>query len=167
MLPQRSYGAPPFGPPRVEAVGSSSGTMAGGTPAGLGSSLPVDALSLEEEKRQRRELQRMFEVTPEDVARAQWQRSTWDHRSLDPPSAAGGAGLSLHGVGGVAAHGGSRSAADIRRLRHLAQVFLDAAEEASTAASDGTPISGVVRPLPRRSRRPGGLPPGRRARARQ
>jgi len=53
---QRSDGAPPFGPPRVEAVGSFSGTMAGGTPTGLGSSLPVDALSLEYEKRQRWEV---------------------------------------------------------------------------------------------------------------
>ena len=51
---QRAAGLPPFGPPRVEAVGSSSGTQAGGTRSGLGSIRPTDALSLEEEKRQRR-----------------------------------------------------------------------------------------------------------------
>ena len=137
---QRPDGAPPFGPPRVEAVGSSSGTLAGGTPAGLGSIRPTDALSLEEEECQRRELQRAFGVTPEDVARARWQRATRDHWSLDAPSTAGGAGPSLHGVGGVAAQGVSRPAADTGHLRHLAQVLRDAAEEASTAASDGTPV---------------------------
>jgi len=109
----------------------------------------------------------MFGVTPEDVARAQWQRSTCDHCSLDPPSAVGGAGLSLRGVAGVAARGRSRSAADTRRQRRVAQVFRDAAEEASIAALDGTPSSGVVRPLPRRSRRPRCLLPFRRARAKQ
>jgi len=62
-------GAPPFGPPRVEAVGSSSGTRTGGQPAGLGPIRPTDALSPEEEKQQRREIQSVFGVTPEDVAR--------------------------------------------------------------------------------------------------
>jgi len=137
---QRPDGAPTFGPPHVEEVGTSSGTMVGGISAGLGSSRQVDALSLEEEKRQRRDLQREFGATPEDVARAQWQSSTRDHWSLDPPSAAGGAGPSLNGVGGAATHGLSRSAADTARLRHLAQVFRDAADEASTATSDGTQI---------------------------
>jgi len=33
---QRLEGVPPFGPPRVDAVGSSSGTLDGGTPAGRG-----------------------------------------------------------------------------------------------------------------------------------
>jgi len=137
---QRPAGAPPFGPPRVEAVGSSSGTRAGGTPAGLGPIRPTDALSLEKEERQRRELQRAVGVTPEDVAREQWQRTTRDHWSLDAPSTVGGAGPSLHGIGGVAAQGGSRPATDTGHLRHLAQVFRDAAEETSTAASDGTPV---------------------------
>ena len=139
---QRSDGAPLFGPPRVEEGRSSSGTIVGGTPAGLGSSRPVDALSLEEEERQLRELQRAFGGTLEDVARAQWQRSTRVHWSLDPPSVARGAAPSLHGVGGVAANGLARSAADTGRLRHLAQDFRDAGEEASTAASDGSPIPG-------------------------
>ena len=76
---QRLDGAPPFGTPRVDAVGSSLGTAAGGIPTGPGSSRSVDALSLEEEKRQRRDLQRAFGVTPDEVARAQWQRSTRDH----------------------------------------------------------------------------------------
>jgi len=35
---QRPDEAPPFGPPWVEAVGSASGSMVGGIPAGLGSS---------------------------------------------------------------------------------------------------------------------------------
>jgi len=91
---QRPEGAQPFGPPRVAAVGSSSGAPAGGIPTGPGSSRSVDALSLEEEKRQRRDLQRAFGVTPDEVARAQWQRSTRNHWSLDPPSAAGGWGPS-------------------------------------------------------------------------
>jgi len=136
---QLQDGAPPSGPPRLDAVGSSSGTAAGGIPTGPGSSRSVDALSLEEEERQRRDLQRAFGVTPENEARAQWQRSTRDHWSLDPPTAAGGSGLRLHGVRGAATHGLSRPAADTARLRHLAQVFPDAAEEVSTAASDGTP----------------------------
>jgi len=75
---QRQDGAPPFGPPRVQAVGSSSGTAAAGIPDGPGSSRSVDALSLEEEERQRRDLQPAFAVTLEEVARAQWQRSTRD-----------------------------------------------------------------------------------------
>ena len=107
---QRPDGAPPSGPPRVGAVGSSSGAPARGIPTCPGSSRSVDALSLEEEERQRRDLQRAFGDTPEEVARAQWQRSTRDHWSLDPPSAAGGSGTSLHGVGGAATHGLSRSA---------------------------------------------------------
>jgi len=134
--------APPFSPPRVAAVGSSSGTPAGGIPTGPGSSRSVDALSLEEEKRQRRDLQRAFGVTPDEVARAQWQRSTREHWSLDPPSAAGGSGHSLHGVGGGATHGLSRPVVDTARPRQVAQVFRDAAEKASTAASDGTPAPG-------------------------
>jgi len=139
---QRPDGAPPFGPPRVAAVGSSSGSPGGGIPTGPGSSRSVDALSLEEEERQRRDFQRAFGVTPEVVARAQWQRSTRDHSSLDPPTAAGGSGPSLHWVGGAATHGLSRPAADTARLRQVAQVFRDAEEEASTAASDGTPAPG-------------------------
>jgi len=139
---QRPDGAPPFGPPHVAAVGSSSGAPAGGIPTGPGSSRSVDALSLEEEKRQRRDLQRAFGVTPEEVARAQWQRSTRDHWSLDPPSAAGGSGPSLHGVGGGATHGLSRPVADTARLHRVAQVFRDAAEEASIAASGGIPAPG-------------------------
>jgi len=102
----------------------------------------VDALSLEEEERQLRDLQTAFGVTPDEVARAQWQRSTRDHWSLDPPSAAGGSGPSLHGVGGGATHGLSRAVADTARLRQVALVSLDAVEEASTAASDGTPAPG-------------------------
>ena len=136
---QRPDGAPPFGPPRVAAVGSSSGTPAGGIPTGPGLSRTVDALSLEEKERQRRDFQRAFGVTTEDVAWSQWQRSTRDHWSLDLPTAAGGSGPSLHGFGGAAAHGLSRPAAATTRLRQVAQVFRDAAEEASTAASDGTP----------------------------
>jgi len=73
---QRPDQAPPFGLPRLNAVGSLSGTMVGGIPAGLGSSRSVDALSLKEEERRRRDLQRTFGATQEDVARAQWQRAT-------------------------------------------------------------------------------------------
>jgi len=102
----------------------------------------MDALPLEEDERQRRELQRAFGVTPEEVARARWQRTTRDHWSLDAPSATGGSGPSLQGIGGAAAPGPPRSVADPGHLRHLAQVFRDAAEEASTAASDGTPVPG-------------------------
>jgi len=63
-------GAPPFGPPRMEAVGSSSGTRTGGQPTSLGPIRATDALSPEEEERQCWELHRVFGVTPEDVARA-------------------------------------------------------------------------------------------------
>jgi len=139
---QRPDRAPPFGPPRVAAVGSSSWAPAGGIPTGPGSSRSVDALSLEEGERQRRDLQRAFGVTPEEVARAQWQLATRDHWSLDPPSAAGGSGPCLHGVRGTATHGLTRPVADTAHLRQVAQVFRDAAEEASTAASDGTPEPG-------------------------
>jgi len=52
----------------------------------------------------------------------------------------GGAAPSLHGVGGVAPQVVARPAADTGHLRHLAQVFLDAAEEVSTAESDGSAI---------------------------
>jgi len=141
---QRPDGAPPFGPPRVAAVGSSSRAPAGGLPTGPGSSRSVDALSLEEEEGQRRDLQRAFGDTPEEVALAQCQRSTRDHWSLAPPSAAGGSGTSLHGVGGAATHGLSRPVADTAHLRQVAQVFRDAAEAASTAASDGTPAPGRI-----------------------
>jgi len=119
---QRPDGAPPFGPHRVAAVGSSSGAPAGGMTTGPGSSRSVDALSLEEEERQRRDLQRAFGVTPEEVAWAQWKRSTRDKLSLDPPSAAGGSGPSLHGVGGGATHGLSRPVADTARLLQVAEV---------------------------------------------
>jgi len=139
---QRPDVPPPFGPPRVAAVGTSSGAPSGGIPTGAGSSRSVDALSLEEEERKRRNLQRAFGVTPEDVARAQWQRCTPDHWSLDPPTAVGGSGPSLHGVGGADTHGLSRPAAETAHLRQVAQVFRDAAEEASTAVSDGTPAPG-------------------------
>jgi len=139
---QRPDRAPPLGPPRVAAVGSSSGAQAGGIPTGPGWSRLVDALSLEEEERQRRDLQRAFGVTPEDAVRAQWQRSTRDHWSLDPPTAAGGSGPSLHGVAGAASRGLSRPVADTAHLRQVAQVFRDAAEEAFTAALDGTPAPG-------------------------
>jgi len=115
-------------------MGSSSGTIVGGILDGLRSSLSVDALSLDEEERQRRNSQRAFGATREFVARAQWQLSTRDHWSPDPPSAASGPGSRLHGVSGAGTHGLSRSAADTSRLRHLAQVFRDAAEEAFTAA---------------------------------
>jgi len=124
---QRPDGAPPCRPPRLAALGSSSGAPAVGIPTGPGSSRSLDALSLEDEERQRRDLQRAFGVTPEDVARAQWQRSTRDHWSVDPPTAAGGSGPSLHGVGGAATHGLSRPADDTARLRQVAQVFRDAA----------------------------------------
>ena len=139
---QRPDRAPPLGPPRVAAVGSSSGAQAGGIPTGPGWSRLVDALSLEEEERQRRDLQRAFGVTPEDAVRAQWQRSTRDHWSLDPPTAAGGSGPSLHGVAGAASRGLSRPVAATAHLRQVAQVFRDAAEEAFTAALDGTPAPG-------------------------
>jgi len=139
---QRPEVAPPSCPPRVAAVGSSSGAPAGGIPTGPGSSRSVDALSLEEEERQRRDLQRAFGVTPDEVTRAQWQRSTRDHWSLDPPSAVGGPGPSLHGVSGGATHGLSRPVADTVRLRQVVQVFRDAADEASTAALNGTPAPG-------------------------
>jgi len=139
---QRLEGAPPAGPPRVDAVGRSSGTLVGGTPAGRGPRRPMDALSLEEDERKRRELQRAFGVTPEEVARARWQKNTRDHWLLDAPAGAGGSGPSLQGVGGAAAPGPPRAAADPGHLRHLAQVFRDAAEEASTAASDETPVPG-------------------------
>jgi len=102
----------------------------------------VDALWLEEEERQRRDLQRAFVVTPEEVARDQWQRSTRDRWSLDPLSAAGGSGPSLRGVGGGATHGLSRPVAETAHLRQVAQVFRGAAEEVSTATSDGTPAPG-------------------------
>jgi len=101
----------------------------------------MDALSPEEDERQRRESQRAFGVTPEEVARARWQRTTRDHWSLDAPSGAGGSLPSLQGVGGAAAPGPPRAAADPGHLRHLAQVFREAAEDASTEASDGTPVS--------------------------
>ena len=101
----------------------------------------TEALSLEEDERQRRELQRAFGVSPEVGAPAQWHRATRDHWSLDAPSMVGGAGPSLHGVGGVAPQVVPRPAADTGHLRHLAQVFRDAAEEASTAALDGTQVS--------------------------
>jgi len=101
----------------------------------------VEALSLKRE-RHRWELQRAFGFTPEDAARAQWQHSTRAHWSLDALSAAGGARPSLPEVGGVAAQGLSRSAADTRRLRHVAQVFRDVAEEASASVSGGTPVLG-------------------------
>jgi len=101
---QRPDVAPPFGPPRVDAVGSASGTAAGGIPTGPDSTRSVDALSREEEEQQSPDIQRAFGATPKDVARAQWQRSTRDQWSLDPPSAAGGSGPSLHGVGGAATH---------------------------------------------------------------
>jgi len=100
----------------------------------------MDALSLEEDERQRLELQRAFGVTPENVDRARWQRTTRNHWSLDAPSGAGGSGPSLQGVGGAAAPGPPRSVADPGHLRQLAQVFRDAEEKASTAASDGTPV---------------------------
>jgi len=137
---QRPDGELPFGPPRVEAVGSSPGIAAGGTPAGLGSNRTPDALSLVEEEQERREFQRAFGVTPEDVARAQWRRATRDHWSIDATSKAGGTGPSLHGVGGVAAQGGTRPAADTGHLQHLAKALRDAAEEVSNAASEGTPV---------------------------
>jgi len=139
---QRLEGAPPFGPPRVDAVGSSSGTLVGRTPAGRGPRQPMYALSLQEEERQRRELQRAFGVTPEEVARARWQWTTRNHWSLDAPSGAGGSGPSLQGVGGAVPPGPPRAAADQEHLRHLAQVFRDAAEEASTAALNGIPVPG-------------------------
>ena len=41
-------GAPPFGPPRVGAVGSLSGTMVSGMPAGRRSSRPMDAYTIPE-----------------------------------------------------------------------------------------------------------------------
>jgi len=132
--------APPFCPTHMKAVGSSSGTRAGGTHSGLGRIRPTDALSLKEKERQRQELQRAFGITPEDVARAQWQHTTRDHWSLDAPSTVGGGGPSLNGIGGVAAEGPSRPATDTGHLRHLAQVFRDTAEETSTAASEGTPV---------------------------
>jgi len=94
----------------------------------------MDALSLWEERPKRPELQRAFWVTPEDMPQAQWQRATRDHWTLDAPSAAGTAGTGLHRVGGVAAQGLWRLAADTGRLRHVALVFRDAAEETSTAA---------------------------------
>ena len=76
---QCPVGAPLFGPPRMEAVGSSSGSQTARHPNILGPIRPTDALSPEEEERQRRERQRVFGVTPKDVARAQWQRTTRDH----------------------------------------------------------------------------------------
>ena len=102
----------------------------------------MDALSPEEDERQRRESQQAFGVTPVEVARARWQRTTRDHWSLDAPSVTGGSGPSLQRVDGAAAPGLPLAAADPGHLRHLAHVFRDAAEEASTAASDGTPVPG-------------------------
>jgi len=99
---QRPGGAPPFGQTRVEKVGSSAGARAGGKPSGMGKIRLTEALSLEEDERQRRELQRAFGVSPEVGAPAQWHRATRDHWSLDAPSMVGGAGPSLHGVGDVA-----------------------------------------------------------------
>jgi len=72
-------GAPPFGPFRVEGVGSLAGTWAGGTPAGLAMIRPTDSLPLEEDKRQRLELQRAFGVTLRAGTRTQWHRATRDH----------------------------------------------------------------------------------------
>jgi len=72
-------GAPSFGPPRMEAMGSSSDTRTRGQPTSLGPIRPTDALSPAEEERQRRQLQRVFGETPKDVARAQWRRNTQDH----------------------------------------------------------------------------------------
>jgi len=73
---------------------------------------------------------------------ARWLRTTRDHWSLDAPSVTGGSGPSLQRVDGAAAPGLPLAAADPGHLRHLAHVFRDAAEEASTAASDGTPVPG-------------------------
>ena len=70
------------------------------------------------------------------------KRTTRDYCSLDAPSGKGGSGPSLQEVGGAAAPGQPRMAADPGHLRLLAQVFHDAAEEASTAASDGTRVPG-------------------------
>jgi len=109
---QRLEWAPPFGAPRVDAVSSSFGTLVGGTPAGRGPRRPMNAVSLEEDERQRRELQRAFGVTPKEVARARWQRTTRDHWSLDASSGASGSGPSLQGVGEAAAPGPPRAAAD-------------------------------------------------------
>jgi len=67
---QRLEGAPPLGPSRVDAIGSSSETLVGGTPPGRGPSRPIDMLSPEEDEWQRRESQRAFGVTPKEVARA-------------------------------------------------------------------------------------------------
>jgi len=54
----------------------------------------------------------------------------------------GGSRPSLQGVGGATTSGLPRAAVDSGHLRHLAQVFPDAAKEAATAASDGTPVPG-------------------------
>lgn len=54
----------------------------------------------------------------------------------------GGSGPSLHRVGRAAAPGLSRTTVDTGSLRYLAQVFRDAAEVASTAAFDETPVLG-------------------------
>jgi len=57
----------------------SSDPAAGGTLGGLGSRRQMGAQLLVEEERQRRELQRAFGVSADEVARAQWQRATPEH----------------------------------------------------------------------------------------
>ena len=54
----------------------------------------------------------------------------------------GGSGPILHGVSGAATHVLLRSAADIARPRHLAEMIQDAVKEASTTGLDGTSIPG-------------------------
>ena len=111
-------------------MASSAGTRAAVIPAGFGTIRSTHVLSLQEDERQRRKLQRGFGVTPAAVAPAQWQQAARDHWSLDAPLRDGGAGPRLHEVGGAALSGVLLPAADTRHLSHLAQQFRDAAEEA-------------------------------------
>jgi len=72
----------------VKELGSLWGSVAGGTPDCLGSRSPVDALSLEEEERLRRELQQAFGVTPQDVAQHRGRTSP-EHRGSVLPKITG------------------------------------------------------------------------------
>jgi len=76
---QRRDGAPHLSTPRGEAVHSASGTVVCGPITGPGPSRHIHALSLKGDQRKSQELQRAFEVTPEDLAQARSQRATRNH----------------------------------------------------------------------------------------
>jgi len=94
---QCPVGAPPFGPPRLEAVGSSSGTRTGGQPASLGPIQPTDC-----RRRKRSDSvgsYREFSGSP---------RKTWPgHSSSVPPGTTGHSTHRRRGAGQGPAYMGS------------------------------------------------------------